>query len=112
MILWSISPAMGPTLVAICGINSNEIVYPGGGYLQVMCSSWGGRKPAMGTHGAWRLVCDGTVPLSLRSDHFSSEVGHATYAILLYLPHIKKNCISEPHSPDWSSGPTPTVNRE
>ena len=98
MILWSISPAMGPTLVATCGINSNEIVYPGGGYLQVMCSSWGGRKPAMGTHGAWRLVCDGAVPLSLRSDHFSSEVGHATYAILLYLNLHKRIKSQEPQS--------------
>ena len=88
MFLWCIPPAMGPIIVAICGLNSNEIVHPGGGDLQVMCSSWGGRKPAMGTHGAWRLVCDGTLPLSPRFDHFSSEVGHATYAILLYLLHI------------------------
>ena len=35
---------MGLILGAICGINSNEIVYPGGGYLRVMCSSWCGRN--------------------------------------------------------------------
>ena len=44
------------------------------------------------------MVCDGAVLLSLRSDHFSSEVGHATYAFLLYLNLFKRITSQEPQS--------------
>ena len=44
------------------------------------------------------MVFDGALTVSPRSDHFSSEVGHAPFAFLFYLSLFKRITYQEPQS--------------